>query len=246
MHWFWHVAAINHWREIIREQALLYAQVRCGDTLTVGFIGDRWEDLFLREILDALGLSYTLTMLSDNRYEYEYPTLSLLWKHCLSHTEDTVGYFHTKAVTHPGDWVSLMWRWALTTEIVGCVNTVTALSEYDVAGYAWTEHNDPGTKHFRSNAWIARAAYIASLPDPYIYKKDTAHKYSRFGAGHERYPAEAWIGSKPDVRANSLCTVPGFRKGTDLHPQTRSFWCDNADHRAYYVQYMLGLYPHTA
>jgi len=236
---FWHVAAFNHWREVVVEQARYLARKDFSGKLVVGFVGGAWEDLFVRKTLDAVGLDYILHCSGSDFNQFEYPTLCLLQSHCNANPAALVGYFHTKSVSQPNVWHSLMWRWAMNVEVLGCSDMAGSLTNVDVAGYSWTLANELGNQHFRGNFWLARAAYIRRLPDPWVFRDQTWHRH-RPAAMPDRFPAEMWIGADAGVLANDLCTVPGHQPGKDSFACGHDFWVNHPEHEAHYLKEMLG------
>jgi hypothetical protein len=102
----------------------------------------------------------------------EFPTLELLYRHCVKNPQDNVLYFHAKGVCWPGDPFREAWRRCLMYHVVmnwellcGSLNAGCRM-----AGAHWLTPQDYpeyravlGTGIWGGNFWGARADYINML-----------------------------------------------------------------------------------
>lgn len=224
---------MGHWREVVAEQAAYMAKKRFSGKVVIGFIGGPWQDLFVRKLMDMHSLNYEIGFLGNDLRRYEYPTLVLLWEYAKLHPGENVGYLHSKGVSRPNVWHSMLWRWAMTTEIVGFATSGKMVGPMEIAGYAWTSSNEMSRQHFRGNFWITGTDYAATLEDPDRYKDQTAHLHG--WPNPERFPAEAWIGSGSFSAVKDLCSVPGWQ-GEEMFPHKHEFWVDRPGHEEHYMR----------
>ena len=171
-----HVATMNHWRDIasqildrISKAGLLEATIH----LHIGVVGHG----------DGSILAAPRILISQERHElreFEFPTLRMLWRHCLE-TDCLVYYLHTKGVSHRPNPKSDRWRAYMLSLVVdrwrGCVK---ALAENDACGGIYRHRR----RYFAGNFWWASSAHIRTLKEP---------KYVR-----SRGEAESWLLNTPN------------------------------------------------
>jgi hypothetical protein len=124
----------------------------------------------------------------------EQHTLALAWRWAREHPDAAVLYCHTKGAADP-TWFNHCWRESMTLDVVGrWPEALAALDDgYDAAGPHWldpeifpnmaiatAENGGAVTPYFGGNFWMARADYLAGLPEP--------------DPGGTRHDAERWIG----------------------------------------------------
>jgi hypothetical protein len=189
---FLHVAAMNHYREVVAELAgmitgsglydeasLLVCSI-VGEGDVDGLLGERWN------VVRSGGLE-----------EYEYPTLDLLHAQARIMPSEHFLYLHSKGVSRPRHRAHQdAWRRYMTHCVIErweeCVHYLER--GYTCVGNDWHEW-----KHFAGNFWWARGDYIASLCDP----REMIPK----GSKGPRYGAELWIGSGK-VHPLELTAIP--------------------------------------
>ena len=214
-HIFWHIAAMGHWREVVAEQARVLAAASFDGPITIGFVGQPFEDGFVRHVLDSQGLlsRANVVLCGGDFKRYEFPTLELLEKRCRDDAawQGHVLYFHTKGVTKPNCWMTTMWRWLMNA---WCLRHWRALegrllaSSADVAGTAWVPGMYPAAA-FAGNFWHAKASHIRRLTPLAEYIEQFRGILSDPGAQHwgTRHAAEFWINA--GCSTNPLCFGPG-------------------------------------
>ena len=190
---FLHVAAMNHYREVVAELAgtitgsglydeaseLVCSIVGQGDV--DGLLGERWN------VVRSGGLE-----------EYEYPTIELLRRDAQVNQDEFYLYLHTKGVGRPSAHRTA-WRRYMTQCVIErweeCVHYLER--GYTCVGNDWHEW-----KHFAGNFWWARGDYIATLGSP----RDAIP----LGSKGPRYGAELWIGTG-EVRPWEIAKVDSGR-----------------------------------
>jgi hypothetical protein len=174
---FYHIYAINNWREIFNEQfdkIVASGLYHAAEKIHVGVIGD------LPEIEDS-----KISFRRNLTHNSEADTLLALWQYCQANPQARVLYFHCKGVSHyeqkNGVWKIKdgltvdSWRRYLDYVVLEqwqhCVNK---LDLYDCAATEWLDHTlydgknnfDP---HYSGNFWWARASYVAKLDPRLLY-----------------------------------------------------------------------------
>ncbi len=195
---FWHIAAINHWREVFMEQLAVIEASGFTGKLRVGFVGGAWEDLFVKEELARTNIPHEVLHFGGNLGQFEYPTLRMLDARCRSaDAPGSVLYFHSKAVSRCGTWHGMMWRWAMNCEVVLRASDVSVLDGVEAAGYGFLAAPTDRNQLFQGNFWLAKSSYVRSLQGIDSY-------HEAFGRG--RRDAESWIGSgMGEVRDLGMC-----------------------------------------
>lgn len=182
---FWHVATMNHWREVVDEQLLKLRASGLLDRTERIFIGVVGPEADRFEIpCDKFQVIYRSPQLSDA----EFPTLDYL-RDFAERQNSLVYYFHTKGVSHANDrcrdWRHLMEHFS----ILRYDKCIGALADHDTCGVNW--HLTP-TPHYSGNVWWARSEYVSQLGP------------ARINGHQDRLACERWIGSNPNVRAACL------------------------------------------
>ena len=174
---FFHIYAINHWREITAEQMQIMKNSGLLDAaeLYVGVIGVKDDVRYLVERYPVKEVYLT------DRNTAEYFTLKHLHRFCKEHPDYQIFYGHTKGVTQPGHYETFhnAWRGVMSDLLFDKWDIVSPLLKaFDVVGslYAayggWNEQTNewqgkPGdAKLICGNFFAAKASWLAQLPTP--------------------------------------------------------------------------------
>ncbi len=213
---FYHVAAMNTWRSVVREQVRLLAHVGLTD-VTVGLLGDADDAATVATLAAAAGVSAAVAFHRPDLSLAELPTLALLhaWARrqvAGSTPARPVLYLHTKGVSRPADRTRTAWRRLMQRHTVaGWRDNVALLADVDLVGTDWVESTVHA--HFSGNFWLARADWVARLDPPQVYRLSHPDDF-RWGGEpwRDRMFAETWVASRPGHRVASLaCTNLHFR-----------------------------------
>ena len=187
----YHIAAVNHWHEIVNEQLSLLAKAQFPGPIHCTFTGLEEEWGYVHHVAQRFGLDCRLAQLTKFA-DCEFPAMRLV-EGLARDAEDIILYFHTKGVTRPNEWPHLMWRLFMNAHcLTGWQRMHEALArsaEHDCAGAGWIEWW--GTNAFAGNFWMAKAEYIRSLMPFDEY---------RVAYGGTRWAAEHWINSRGTAR----------------------------------------------
>lgn len=182
----YHVAAMGNWREVVAEQLGTMAGAGIA-TVDVSLVGPGLLDLV------ALGERYGIELhpvaASPNLKLFESP--ALLWVEELARTSTVpILYLHTKGVSRPGHEGKAAWRRLMMAELVAPWREhLGKLDQFDCCGLNWQSLKP----HFSGNFWIARPAYLRTLP----------HFKTHFRK-HDRFSCEWWIGKNKSCKPLSL------------------------------------------
>lgn len=197
----YHVAAMNHWQDVVREQLMHFAAsglaahlIALDEAISVTYVGPLPGMQVLLDISAECGVPIRIVRFDENIMHYE--TFAMLEIERLAKTTDRhILYFHTKGVSagpacqNKTDWRRVMARYTISMwrENVAILNG----GNYDAVGWNWHCH---GEQHFSGTFWIARADWIRKLPDfvAYHHAKNLV-----------RYSCEMWIGAHSYCRAYS-------------------------------------------
>lgn len=210
---YYHIAAMNHWREVVVEQLDWLARVQFPGLISVGFLGWRGDEWFVREAAAARGLRLEIRFSDHNYRLFEKPTLALLEKDVRSGVAaGPVLYFHTKGASKPGHsyeyfWRRLMGKYCLIEWAARCRD----LEIFDAAGVDWLDCSP--REHFSGTFWWARADWVAKLSGLDWYWNDPWYDWRNWPdakdpVANKRYAAEQWISSnnlrRPERAIRSL------------------------------------------
>lgn len=191
---FYHVATINHWRDIYDEQIAAFESAGLHEIcrLSISKVGEQ-----------RISIPAYATLVSDlpDLQSYEFPTLDILQRSANGPTL----YFHTKGASHGQPqwetreqfWKSVgipdqatlrknedQWRKYMTYYVIRQYERcLSSLESNDACGVSWMGD------HFGGNFWWANADYLKELQRPSDLKKEAD------ALGMERASAEKWIGS---------------------------------------------------
>ena len=176
---FIHVAAVNHWRSILRSQIRKIRESGLEgilDSIKIGIVGG---EAGIEEEIRTLSPKIEIVVHNPDLYQFEFPTLLALQLHCENYDGD-VFYLHTKGVVNTGtaqhEWRSRMEEFLIVHHDLARKK----LFEGYVAAGAFGDANP--WWHIPGNFWWARADHIRALPD------------IRHLNWLDRWAAERWIG----------------------------------------------------
>ncbi len=216
---YYHVAAMNTWRSVVREQLKLLAHVGLTDNVTVGLLGDVEDGNTLTALAAAAGVSLKIAFRQPDLSLAELPTLALLHAACRRKpTPRPVMYLHTKGVSRPTDRGRVAWRRLMQRHVVAdWRRNVALLADVDLVGVNWTQSII--RPHFSGNIWMGRAEWVAKLDPPHVYRLSQPADLIWGGEPwRNRMFAETWIGSVPGARVAALaCQNQQFGEGTAVY-----------------------------
>jgi hypothetical protein len=196
---FYHVAMLNNWRQVVREQCDTLASVGLTSAF-VGVVGGNAAEPIA--IAAAAGVALRLVAQEASAGAYEFPTLRALWRWAGLRHPAAALYLHTKGVSRPDDRNKILWRRLMMRELVEKWREHTPkLKQFDAIGVDWQE--SAVHPHFSGNFWLARSDWLAALPHPSEFQR------SKLGAivadnPWERVAAEMWLSSRRGIHIESL------------------------------------------
>src|SRR5579859_5078012 len=161
----YHLATLNHWREVVRGQMALLAKNRLCKSVTVS-IGSG----------DASGANEAVAIIRS-----EIPSADVrfrgfgleMFEHGAMGVVDEVAgeglavlYFHAKGVSYsPVNLYAETWRKYLNRLVEGADDVARSLvnSEYDACGQLMVHDPGHGITYFAGNCWMAKAEYLRGL-----------------------------------------------------------------------------------
>jgi hypothetical protein len=192
---FMHICAINHWREIVKNQELKILNsglFEHTEKIFISILGDKQLELpFSKKFLSKCEIIFR----DENIKLYEFPILKCIYEFCKSQEEPCkVWYIHTKGVHNTGPdreaWRNFMEYFVIehwkVNEILLDRNLISGILWYD-----WYTQNM--RRFFAGNFWWANSNYVKTLPD--VKNLDW----------NERFNAESWLGTNcSDVNQTGL------------------------------------------
>ncbi len=134
-------------------------------------------------------------------------TLTDLFDFCDSHPHSTVLYFHNKGSYHySADNVyfrHFLDCYVLNTHCLDALTDSHTERVFDTCGWRLSPLPSP---HYSGNFWWARCAYVKKLVHPAsmalndTFATQSKLLLSKAVVSHDRYFAEAWVSSHPDIR----------------------------------------------
>lgn len=203
---FFHVAAMNGWREITKEiLAVLQESGVCnGRILNVGVVGDNACGE-VENICQEYGITAFAVYLGELT-KYEVPTIEWIWNHVNNNDgEYPVMYLHTKGVSYKNtDLTRTRWRRAMLAEVVlDWKKQLDALRNADVTGASLTDNVRHGfPPHIAGNFWIARSGHLRRLPNPEEFA--SRELPGAFGYPWRRFSPEMWPTAGGAVASGSM------------------------------------------
>ena len=189
---FYHVALLNHWQEIVKEQldtifnCGLYAQ--CSD-IYIGCVGDQSE----REKLHDLVKEHSKIHISHHPdvKQYEFFTLKILKNHCNESPKFYGAYIHDKGCSYPNEpdknsgkvWRDYLMYWTITNWKQNYKALDMKFMGYDLCCVkVIPKRVSPSeSTHASGNMWMFNSEYIKSLKP--IESLDNTN----------RFHAEMWV-----------------------------------------------------
>lgn len=164
IHIVYHVATINNWQEIVREQ--LHRINKSGlvdvcDSFTMTIVG--YEIQKVREIVSEMGLATNVTIIhsSDNVECYEFPGVEKVRQIAFDEPNAKILYFHNKGVTRyqtPMQEPVNLWRKYMEYFLIDQWKFATeTLNDFDACGVDLTSNV---VQFFAGNFWWANGSYI--------------------------------------------------------------------------------------
>jgi len=222
---FYHIAGMNHWREIVSEQTRLLAASGFDGEVQISFLGGEYEDGYVRRVMERHGLEHTFVFRSGNLKEYEFPALRAMFNACAAGLEGPVIYFHTKGASKPGDWATLMWRWLMNAYVISHWRDLHAslVDGKNVAGTAWMDSMFP-CGAFAGTFYVTDAAYVRTMtpPDSYVAEFQECLRHSNPHGWDVRHAAEFWINSR-------LTAIPANHGPRATRLWDHAWWVENTD-----------------
>ena len=189
-----HVCCINNWKDVldqlynnIKSSGLhdVVERIKCNILCkpeTKEDVEMYFSELLLADAkLELLGITCNISL-------YETPTINLLHAHATDSEEEfNVLYLHTKGVTRTSvsvnDWINYM----IYFNIIKHKTCIDRLADHDAVGVNLV---NVFQLHYSGNFWWAKSYYIASLPDPLLFKD--LNNYPN-PLNSERHNQEFWI-----------------------------------------------------
>jgi hypothetical protein len=156
----YHIATLNHWRDVVAEQVPLLAGNRNLNQLIVTVGGNGAEAVDLVRSLIGRNFHHAVYPLNY----FEHPAMDAA-DQIAAHDDLPVLYFHAKGVSYAGK-LPLVERWRMVlNRLVKEADhwaSFLAASDYDTCG-SWLFTN-PQLSFFPGNFWLAKAGYLRTLP----------------------------------------------------------------------------------
>ena len=159
----YHIATLNNWEDIVREQLATVAKSGLGqacDSLTVTVVGEEIERVYpLFASLSFLDKVHIVHSGAD-LHLYEFPGIEMVQQIAQSKPNTHILYFHIKGVTRYGSRqerpVQLWRRYMEYFTVERWRACIDALKSADICGVEWLQHRSI----FAGNFWWARASYL--------------------------------------------------------------------------------------
>lgn len=214
---FYHIACLNHWREVVAEQLRLAGHVRLS-VIFCTVLGSPADVAWCVHEAGSHSVALSVVHRSEALDEYETPTLVKLREWAVSNPSGAVLYWHTKGVSAVSEHdrkIKAQWRRLMQRYLIGRWRKVLVeLAVHDIAGVAW--QSSPDFPHFAGNFWMARCDWLSNLDDPYHYRQYRTNAERVLG-GHKwiRMHAEMWLGSRAWHHVKNLYNPGGSVLWTD-------------------------------
>jgi hypothetical protein len=219
-HVVYHMAAMNDYQPIVREQMLALrtsglgaALAAIGDRVAITHVGP--DPHWVLEEAARQDVPARLVKTDPNVTHYETFAMLEIERLVRSKVDDRpVLYHHSKGASAPNDPVKSQWRATMTWHVIEhWRHRMIDLVDHDAAGFNWWWH---GPQHFSGTFWVANQDWLRKLPDFAPW---------HVGRGADRYSCELWIGAPGTCRAKSLgCSdqrtwYPGYDWGWLTPPE---------------------------
>jgi hypothetical protein len=204
----YHVATLNHWREVVAEQLrTLLRNVEIASLfVTIGADSTKTADscaAMIATSIQSSGRGVALRTWARWLDEFEHPAMDLI-DSIAKHDDAPILYFHTKGVGHsPPNPFAEKWRWYLNTFIAQADTWAAMLREQDYDACGPLKLFDPqhGYTYFAGNFWMAKAEYIRRLPS---YSEFARNPGSPCFRPFDRHLAEVAINRSACMRALAI------------------------------------------
>lgn len=208
---FYHIAAMNNWQSVVREQFRALLRGRFAGVARAVVSGNENDARCVLQIAEASGIHVTILDIVNGHDAFEFPTLRMLQKACIQGDVDNVMYFHTKGVSQPACWHRAHWRWFLNAYLLRLHFAIPELlSGHDYCGPVISSLP---MRHSCGNFFAATASYIRTLPLIDDFKSTYSLLIKKDRSYFEvRHAAEMWIdclgkGVARQIYANSDCDI---------------------------------------
>jgi len=198
----YHVATLNHWVDVVREQMPLVAGNRFWKSLTVSVASA--SDVTANEAAELIQQFVPASKIQFYRFalaNYEHAAMGLVDD--LAEEGVPLLYFHAKAVSYnPADIFAEKWRQYLNRLIRDADkwSSFVAKSEFDACGLLKVFDSKHGYTYFAGNFWMAKGGYLRQL-EPY------RQFASRQGSDHQafdRHRAELAVNRSRQMKAYAI------------------------------------------
>ncbi len=189
---FYHIACLNHWRDVVREQCRLFAHVGLKEVRAC-VVGDGLDESPV--IAAQCGVNLIVHGHDPDVRRFEGITLDAVHDWSKDHPDGAITYVHTKGVSAAGDRNKERWRRIMAREVVAeWQRNLKLLELADIAGCCWQE--SPHHPHFSGNFWAARCDWLMRLERPSSYRVSRPDFPWGGSTWRERFYAETWLGSQ--------------------------------------------------
>jgi hypothetical protein len=161
----YHVATLNHWRDVLRGQMELLGRNRCWNSLTVsigcGDVSSADEVVaIIKDLLPGSNVRFHRSPLE----RFEHGAMALVDE--LAEQDLPILYFHAKAVSYsPINPFAETWRKYLNRIVTEADQWARFLipSQYDACGQLMVHDASHGYTYFAGNFWMAKSQYLRKL-----------------------------------------------------------------------------------
>jgi hypothetical protein len=186
---FIHIALLSGWYERITSYLLLIKSSGLLEKVSIinlCFVGD--SNILDIKCDEDILQKIRIHNVSKNLKTFEVFTQKMLYDYCCNNKDCNVLYIHTKGVGNIinlciEDWIYYMLYFLIERH----EDVAEHLLKYDTVG---VDLRDEPTLHYSGNFWWAKSYYIASLPDPLLFKD--LNNYPN-PLNSERHNQEFWI-----------------------------------------------------
>jgi hypothetical protein len=206
----YHVATLNHWREVVRGQMQLLARNRFWKSLAVSVASN-----------EAATVDEAATIIRGQmpKGEVRFVRSQLeTFEHAAMKMVDDVArdglpvlYFHAKGVSYsPANPYAETWRKYLNRIVTDADEVARNLtrSKHDACGQLMVEDPTHGFTYFAGNFWMAKGTYLMNLPGYVEFAKSGVAGHQPF----DRHLAELSVNRTRTIRAFAI-------DGTRLTPE---------------------------
>ncbi len=228
---FYHIACINHWREILVEQLTWLGYVQ-NNVLPIELHlsisntdGSPQAHSFVAAVCKAAKIPYMVDVTTRDHFSCETPAILALERfarHPQRH--GPLFYLHAKGVAHPDSEYRTLWRWYMNFYSFNDFATnIELLSE---TSWVAPKISTVPFPHSAGNYFFTTCEFIKTLPDFTTFRRE-------FGLAPPcnmqlRHADEMWLGST-NVAGTELTPVPSDR------PYDPTWWRNHPDQRNFFI-----------